>query len=168
MRNSAAAALQNGGIDPDIIHIEAIREESRDAVGSGSGIVLWAETDGGCVLGGSAIGVKGKKPAKVGEEAAHELLRNLAHGGCVDEYMQVRFMIVCVFPASEGHVGPDDHLSGPGQGSVVREDGPSNSAHKNRDLGRGTADEMRWYWIHEINANNDIMKLAQSEMFDDK
>ncbi|KAH9831012.1 RNA 3'-terminal phosphate cyclase [Rhodofomes roseus] len=93
MRNSAAAALQNGGIDPDIIHIEAIREESHDAVGSGSGIVLWAETDGGCVLGGSAIGVKGKKPAKVGEEAANELLRNLAHGGCVDEYMQDQMII---------------------------------------------------------------------------
>lgn len=89
MRNAATAVLRDGGINPELISIEAVREDPKDAVGSGSGIVLWAETDSECVLGGSAVGVKGKKPAKVGEEAAEELLRNLAHGGCVDEYMQV-------------------------------------------------------------------------------
>ena len=89
MRNAATAVLRDGGINPELISIEAVREEQKDAVGSGSGIVLWVETDGGCVLGGSAVGSKGKKPAKVGEEAAEELLRNLAYGGCVDEHMQV-------------------------------------------------------------------------------
>lgn len=89
MRNAATAVLQNGDIIPELINIEAVREEPENAIGSGSGIVLWAETDTGCILGGSAVGSKGKKPAKVGEEAAEELLRNLAHGGCVDEYMQV-------------------------------------------------------------------------------
>lgn len=89
MRNAATAVLRNGDIIPELISIEVIREDPQDAIGSGSGIVLWAETDSGCILGGSAVGSKGKKPAKVGEEAAEELLRNLAHGGCVDEYMQV-------------------------------------------------------------------------------
>ncbi|KAH9925294.1 RNA 3'-terminal phosphate cyclase [Fomitopsis serialis] len=93
MRNAAMAILKQAGILPDVIDIEAIREDPSDAVGSGSGIVLWAETDGGCVLGGSAVGVKGKKPAKVGEEAAGELVRNLGYEGCVDEHMQDQVII---------------------------------------------------------------------------
>jgi len=93
MRNAAVAILEQAGIPPDVIDIEAIREDPRDVVGSGSGIVLWAETDGGCVLGGSAVGVKGKKPEKVGEEAAEELVRNLGYEGCVDEHMQDQVII---------------------------------------------------------------------------
>ncbi|KZT66816.1 RNA terminal phosphate cyclase domain 1 [Daedalea quercina L-15889] len=93
MRNAAVSSLQSRGIDPRIVDIETVKEEPHDAVGSGSGIMLWAETDGDCILGGSAIGVKGKKPTMVGEEAAEELVRNLAHGGCVDEYMQDQMII---------------------------------------------------------------------------
>lgn len=94
MRDSACSVLSNAGISPSLIDITSVREKPSDAVGSGSGIVLWAETEGGCVLGGSALGTKGKDFGRVGEEAAEELMRNLAHGGCVDEYMQV-----CAFPS---------------------------------------------------------------------
>lgn len=89
MCDGATAALVKAGVDPALIDIAAVREKPSEAVGSGSGIVLWAETEGGCVLGGSAWGAKGKDPAEVGRAAAEELARNLAHGGCVDEYMQV-------------------------------------------------------------------------------
>lgn len=72
------------------ISIQAVKESSAvKALGSGSGIVLWAETFTGCVIGGSAMGRRGKQAGLVGREAAEELTRNLAYGGCVDEYLQV-------------------------------------------------------------------------------
>ncbi|KZO98161.1 RNA 3'-terminal phosphate cyclase [Calocera viscosa TUFC12733] len=64
-----------------------------DSLGSGMGIVLVATTDTGCVIAGTALGVKGKAPKEVGEEAANELARNLREGGCVDEYMQDQMII---------------------------------------------------------------------------
>lgn len=90
MQKAAVEMLQEYGMDERVIHIDSIREKATDAVGSGSGIVLWAETEQGCLLGGSALGSKNKDPAQVGREAADVLIRNLKHGGCVDEYMQVR------------------------------------------------------------------------------
>lgn len=95
MRAAAIDMLVESGIKENRIKIESLREKPTDAVGSGSGIVLWAETYEGCVIGGSALGRKGMDASKVGQEAAGELASNLAHGGCVDEYMQV-----CVGPCS--------------------------------------------------------------------
>lgn len=71
------------------IEIDAVQESPREAFGTGSGIVLWAETDEGCVFGASSIGSKGRDARKVGKEAAQELLRALRSGGCVDEHLQV-------------------------------------------------------------------------------
>jgi RNA 3'-terminal phosphate cyclase (ATP) len=93
MQAAAKAKLVSAGFNPDIIDIAALREKGENVVGYGSGIMLWAETTGGCVLGGSAVGKRGLDPADVGEAAANELLRNLDHGGCVDEYLQVRFRL---------------------------------------------------------------------------
>lgn len=90
MRAAAVTVLEEFGIDKKHIKIESVREKPADAIASGSGIVLWAETGDGCIIGGSAIGRKGTDPPSVGRSAAHELTTNLAHGGCVDEYMQVR------------------------------------------------------------------------------
>ncbi|KZT62757.1 RNA 3'-terminal phosphate cyclase [Calocera cornea HHB12733] len=67
--------------------------KDQDCLGSGMGIILTATTDTGCVLAGSALGVKGKGPKEVGEEAARELGRNLREGGCVDEFMQDQMII---------------------------------------------------------------------------
>jgi RNA 3'-terminal phosphate cyclase (ATP) len=89
MRDAATAKLVAAGVRPDIIDIVAVREDKNKATGSGSAITLVAETEGGCILGGSAIGKKGLEPADLGESAADELLRNVEHGGCVDEYLQV-------------------------------------------------------------------------------
>ena len=89
MRDAATAKLVAAGVRPDIIDIVAVREDKDKATGSGSAITLFAETEGGCILGGSAVGRKGLEPADVGESAADELLRNVEHGGCVDEYLQV-------------------------------------------------------------------------------
>ncbi|TCD63887.1 hypothetical protein EIP91_004796 [Steccherinum ochraceum] len=80
-------------ISRDIIAIDSVKEKPEDAIGSGSGIVLWAETAAGCRIGGSHIGEKKKKPNDVGKAAAEELLQNLAHNGCVDEYLQDQIII---------------------------------------------------------------------------
>ncbi|KZV94073.1 RNA 3'-terminal phosphate cyclase [Exidia glandulosa HHB12029] len=94
MHDAAVARLSaSPHIPQDTIDITAVREEPKNAIGSGSGIVLWAETDTGCRFAGSALGSKGKAFADVAHEAADELLRNLDAGGCVDEYMQDQMII---------------------------------------------------------------------------
>lgn len=89
MREGAREKLINAGYDPGIIDFQAVRMKNEEVVGSGGGIILWAETSTGCLIGGSSVSSKGKDPTDVGIAAAAELLRNLEHGGCVDEYLQV-------------------------------------------------------------------------------
>ena len=67
------------------IQISCKREPPELTTGAGSGIVLWAELDGGGVIGGSAVGSIGIDPEKTGEQAVDELLRGLNEAGCVDE-----------------------------------------------------------------------------------
>jgi RNA 3'-terminal phosphate cyclase (ATP) len=92
-RDAAAALLTRNGIDPSIIDIEYLREIPANAIGAGSGILLWAQTVTGCIIGGSAIGQKGVEAEDIGREAAEELIQNLKQGGCVDEYLQDQWII---------------------------------------------------------------------------
>ena len=82
-------------LNPEIFLIETVKEDAKDVgnQGSGSGIVLWAETDTGCVLGGSGLGSKGTDAGSVGKDAADELIRAIEGGGCVDEYLQDQIII---------------------------------------------------------------------------
>ncbi|KAG6833505.1 hypothetical protein H0H87_006077 [Tephrocybe sp. NHM501043] len=75
------------------VDIQFKREENENSKGAGSGIVLWAELEGGGMIGGSAVGSKGIDPHTVGEEAAKELLRGLQADGCVDEWLQDQIII---------------------------------------------------------------------------
>ncbi|TBU50133.1 RNA 3'-terminal phosphate cyclase [Dichomitus squalens] len=104
MRTAAIDTLVESGIKENRIKIESLREKPSDAVGSGSGIVLWAETYEGCILGGSALGRKGTDAAHVGREAARELASNLDHGGCVDEYMQDQMIIFLALAQGKSRV----------------------------------------------------------------
>ncbi|KAF9557701.1 RNA 3'-terminal phosphate cyclase [Agrocybe pediades] len=72
---------------------ESMREPNSLTRGAGSGIVLWAELEGGGMIGGSAVGTKGVPPEKVGEQAADELIKGLMDGGCVDEWLQDQIII---------------------------------------------------------------------------
>lgn len=72
-----------------LIHISCRREPPQLTTGAGSGIVLWAELDGGGVIGGSAVGSKSVDPEKTGEQAADELVRGLNEGGCIDEVIRI-------------------------------------------------------------------------------
>lgn len=87
MRDGARDELLAAGYES--VEIAALREKNETVVASGGGIVIWAETSNGCRIGGSAVSSKGKDPSNVGREAARELIANIQHGGCVDEYLQV-------------------------------------------------------------------------------
>jgi len=96
MSNAAKARLTSElGLDQKMISIEGVKDDAEDVgnKGSGSGIVLWAETDTGCVLGGSGLGSKGVDPTTVGRDAADELIKAIKGGGCVDEYLQDQVII---------------------------------------------------------------------------
>lgn len=103
-RDAAVALLVKKGIDPSVIDIEYVREDAAKAFGAGSGVVLWAETDTGCILGGSSVGQKGVEAAEIGREAAEELERNLTQGGCVDEYLQDQWIIFGVLAKGKSRV----------------------------------------------------------------
>ncbi|NP_001086034.2 RNA 3'-terminal phosphate cyclase [Xenopus laevis] len=75
------------------VNIQAVQEPKDTAVANGSGIIIVAETSTGCLFAGSALGKKGVTTDRVGMEAAEILLRNLRHGGCVDEYLQDQLII---------------------------------------------------------------------------
>jgi len=96
MSNAAKTRLTSQlGLSPKMISIEVVKEDSKGVGnnGSGSGIVLWVETDTGCVLGGSGLGSKGIDAATVGRDAADELIKAVKGGGCVDEYLQDQVIV---------------------------------------------------------------------------
>ncbi|KAL7984881.1 RNA 3'-terminal phosphate cyclase isoform X1 [Crotalus tigris] len=75
------------------VNIQTVREPDNEAFGTGSGIIIVAETSTGCLLAGSSLGKRGKNADKVGIEAAEMLLGNLRHGGAVDDYLQDQLII---------------------------------------------------------------------------
>ncbi|KAJ7929341.1 RNA 3'-terminal phosphate cyclase domain-containing protein [Mycena leptocephala] len=86
MADSAIARLAQSGFAPDAavpvpVNIESRREKNENTVSAGSGIVLWAELEGGGMIGGSA-------------EAANELIKGLEAGGCVDEWLEDQIIIL--------------------------------------------------------------------------
>lgn len=82
--------------------------KERNAAGGGSGVVIWAETDTGCILAGSALGDRSKTSKAVAVEACAELIRHLETGGCVDEYLQDQLIILMALAE-----GPSRVLAGP-------------------------------------------------------
>ncbi|KAF9532406.1 RNA 3'-terminal phosphate cyclase [Crepidotus variabilis] len=86
------------------VSIPVQREPDNLTKGAGSGIVLWAELEGGGILGGSAIGSKNIDPEKVGEEAANELLKALDNQGCVDEHLQDQIIMFMALAEGKSEV----------------------------------------------------------------
>ncbi|CAG8789204.1 24991_t:CDS:10, partial [Gigaspora margarita] len=78
LSNASLPELNN--IKPDIeINIEKI--------------TFGKETSSGCIISGSAVSNRGQSPVDVGKIAAEVLLRNIKHGGCVDEHLQDQLII---------------------------------------------------------------------------
>jgi RNA 3'-phosphate cyclase len=56
-------------------------------LGPGSGIVVWAESDEGAIVGSDALGERRKRAEEVGAEAAGKLLEELATGRALDSHI---------------------------------------------------------------------------------
>ena len=78
---AAREAIKRAGYGSYIAGIEV--DTSTPAVGVGSGVVVWAVTDAG-IIGGDALGERGKRAEVVGEEAASKLVASLRSGASVD------------------------------------------------------------------------------------
>ncbi|MHC1601407.1 MAG: RNA 3'-terminal phosphate cyclase [Candidatus Nezhaarchaeales archaeon] len=86
MANSASRILKNAGLDVEI-KLEILQPgHPKCALNPGCGIVLWAETTKGLVLGADSLGEIGKPAEKVGEEAARKLLDEINGGATVDRH----------------------------------------------------------------------------------
>ncbi|KIM49015.1 hypothetical protein M413DRAFT_438174 [Hebeloma cylindrosporum] len=86
------------------VSISCTREPNNLTKGAGSGIVLWAELEGGGFIGGSAVGTKNVSPEEVGEEAAEELIKGLQEDGCVDEWLQDQIIIFMALADGQSEV----------------------------------------------------------------
>lgn len=84
--HSAERVLQEEGYSVEIG--EEFYQKSEDPhLGPGTGIVLWAKTESGAILGSSSLGKKGKSAERVGEEAAKSLAEQLKTGCGVDRWL---------------------------------------------------------------------------------
>lgn len=68
------------------IQLEWREKETDPRLGPGSGIVLWAKTTKGAILGGDALGAPKKPAEEVGKEAASNLLKELKPKMPVDSH----------------------------------------------------------------------------------
>jgi RNA 3'-terminal phosphate cyclase len=73
-------------------------------IGEGCGIILCAETSTGCVLAASALGERKMTAEQVGEKVANELVEQIRHGGCVDEYLADQIVIFMALAAGVSRV----------------------------------------------------------------
>ncbi len=83
---SAENRLKKAGFKDVEIKLEYYEKGKDPHLGPGSGIVLWAETESGGILGGDALGERGKPAEKVGEEAAEKLLREIERDAPIDTH----------------------------------------------------------------------------------
>ncbi|XP_056638122.1 RNA 3'-terminal phosphate cyclase [Diorhabda sublineata] len=90
MADNASNVLKKYGT----VNIERYKEEKRIAPDNCSGIILVAETDTKCLLGGSALGNRNENSDETGRRAANELLVSLEEGVCVDKYSQDQVIIL--------------------------------------------------------------------------
>lgn len=73
---------------------DSLREPDGQAIGSGLGTMIVAETSTGCTFGGSALG-KPRTPAEdTGKAAVTELLDATSSGGAVDQYLQDQLIVL--------------------------------------------------------------------------
>jgi RNA 3'-terminal phosphate cyclase (ATP) len=94
VERQAKAATQicsSGGYPNVTIALDAGKEV--EGPSKGSGIVLWAKTSTGGILGGDALGAPGKPAEQVGTEAASSLLAELSVGAPLDAHLADQLII---------------------------------------------------------------------------
>eukprot|EP01088_Endostelium_zonatum_P004123 TRINITY_DN15344_c0_g1_i1.p1 TRINITY_DN15344_c0_g1~~TRINITY_DN15344_c0_g1_i1.p1 ORF type:complete len:263 (-),score=66.19 TRINITY_DN15344_c0_g1_i1:20-808(-) len=71
-------------------------EQTHDAVGVGTGVIIIVTTTTGCILGGSALGERRKTAETVADEASDEIIGDLSTckgQACVDQWTQDQLII---------------------------------------------------------------------------
>nr|CAD7398544.1 unnamed protein product [Timema poppensis] len=103
MADSATQALLKAL--PNIeVSIEAYKERTEEAIGTGSGINIVAETSTGCLLGGSALGKRELKTEEVGVKAVEDLLQSVKTEACVDSYAQDQLILLMALANGKSRV----------------------------------------------------------------
>lgn len=87
MAHVASMALVKAGYSKVHIKTESYPPTQDPHLGPGAGITLWAETEGGAILGSSSLGKLGKPAEQVGREAAESLIAQLKTGCAVDRHL---------------------------------------------------------------------------------
>jgi len=101
MADSASKLLRKAGLEAEI-EIEALQPgHPKCALNPGCGIVLWAETTSGAVLGSDNLGEVGKPAERVGEEAAKKLLEEVEGGATVDRHLADQLIIYMALAEGE-------------------------------------------------------------------
>lgn len=85
--DSAQNKLRKAGFKDVEIRLEWYEQGKDHHLGPGSGVVLWAETDSGSVIGADALGERGKPAEKVGEEVADKLLKEIERDAPIDSHL---------------------------------------------------------------------------------
>lgn len=87
MAHAANMALLRAGYSRVQIKTEYYPPDKDPHLGPGAGITLWAETNGGAILGSSSLGRPGKPAEQVGREAAGDLVKQLKTGCAIDSHL---------------------------------------------------------------------------------
>lgn len=100
---AAEEALRSLGV-PVKVDVEYYEPGKDPHLGPGSGIVLWATTEGS-VLGGDSLGEKGKPAEQVGREAASSLLEDLSTGMALDRHASDMLLIYAAMAGGVSRLG---------------------------------------------------------------
>ncbi len=90
MAEECLARLEDAGYEADI---DAIYETS--AAQKGADLTVWAETDGGAVIGSDRAGKLGRRSEEIGKYVAESLLDDLRAGATVDRFVADQLIPFC-------------------------------------------------------------------------
>jgi RNA 3'-terminal phosphate cyclase (ATP) len=94
MARSAERVIRGAGYKKVKIDLEALQaSQGRCAADPGCGIILFAKSKQGAVLGADSLGELGKPAEKVGTEVAEELLRQLVAEAPVDRHLADQLIV---------------------------------------------------------------------------
>jgi len=94
MARSAERVITGAGYKKVKIDLEALQaNQGRCAADPGCGIILFAKSKQGAILGADSLGELGKPAEKVGTEAAEELLRELAAEAPFDRHLADQLIV---------------------------------------------------------------------------
>ncbi|MGC9210159.1 MAG: RNA 3'-terminal phosphate cyclase [Acidilobus sp.] len=91
----------NVPVNIDVEYYEAGKDPH---LGPGSGIVLWAESEGS-ILGADSLGERGKPAEQVGREAAQALLEDLSTGMALDRHASDMLIIYAALARGTSRLG---------------------------------------------------------------